>query len=58
MEMNYNEIIKKLQDLLEVEVAVVEMQAIKNPAMNDNLAELLEVQQFVSGVKEVPLIYA
>lgn len=56
--MNYNEIIKKLQDLLEVEVAVVELQAAQNPAMNDNLMELLEVQQFVSGVKKVPLIYA
>ncbi len=55
--MNYNKIVKKLQDLLEVEVALVQKQLVDNPALKDNLVELLEVQQFVGGVKEVPLIY-
>lgn len=56
--MNQNKIVEKLKDLLEIEVALAEKQFVKNPLLKDQLLELLEVQKFVAGVKEVPLIYA
>ena len=55
--MEQNKIKEKLVLLLEQEVAVVEHQVMRDPALHQHLLELLEVQQYLDQVKEVPLIY-